>query len=495
MPPMRPSVSRASALPDPADRSSNDGWIDAADPPEPARRLESDALGAVEVPASHYWGAQTQRSIHNFPFGQLMPSAIVHAFGHLKAACAEVNQVMGRLDRERCEAIVTAAEDVACGRLDAEFPLRVWQTGSGTQSNMNANEVIANRAIEALGGVLGSKDPVHPNDHVNLSQSSNDTFPAAMHIAVVLELERTLLPAVERLLAVLEARSTEFAGLIKIGRTHLQDAVPLSLGQEFSGYAAQLQLALEAIRGSLPRVRELAIGGTAVGTGLNAPRGFGEAVAERLTQRLGTPFLSAPNKFQALAGHEALAAAHGALTVLAGSLMKIANDIRWLGSGPRCGLGELLLPENEPGSSIMPGKVNPTQCESLTMVAVQVMGNNTAVQMAASQGNFELNVFKPLIAHNVLESIALLSGGCDGFRQHCIEGLRADEQRISALLNQSLMLVTALTPVIGYDQASAIAKHAHHHGLSLREAALALGAISAEDFDRWLRPEAMVEPG
>ena len=455
-------------------------------------RQETDSMGAIAVPAEHYWGAQTQRSITNFPFGQRMPLAIVHAFGQLKAACAEANRDLGKLEPGLCAAIVAAAEQVAGGELDAEFPLKVWQTGSGTQSNMNANEVIANRAVEALGGELGSKSPVHPNDHVNLSQSSNDTFPAAMHVAVVLELEQQLLPAVEQLAAALQAKATSYAGLVKIGRTHLQDAVPLSLGQEFSGYVMQLQLALEAIRQSLPRVRELAIGGTAVGTGLNAPKGFGEAVAARLSERLGTAFSSAPNKFQALAGHEALASAHGALTVLAGSLMKIANDIRWLGSGPRCGLGELVLPENEPGSSIMPGKVNPTQCESLTMVAVQVMGNNTAVQMAASQGNFELNVFKPLIAHNVLESIELLAGACTSFREHCIEGLRANEQRIERLLNQSLMLVTALTPAIGYDRASGIAKHAHKHGLSLREAALVLGEINGEEFDQWVRPEKMV---
>jgi len=449
-------------------------------------------MGTIAVPAAHYWGAQTQRSITNFPFGQRMPLAIVHAFGQLKAACAEANRDLGKLDPSLCAAIVTASDEVAAGSLDAEFPLKVWQTGSGTQSNMNANEVIANRAIEGLGGVLGSKSPVHPNDHVNLSQSSNDTFPAAMHIAAVLELERTLLPAVEERAAALQARATAWAGLVKIGRTHLQDAVPLSLGQEFSGYVAQLQLSLEAIRASLPRLRELAIGGTAVGTGLNAPRGFGEAVAVRLSERLGTAFASAPNKFQALAGHEAIATTHGALTVLAGSLMKIANDIRWLGSGPRCGLGELVLPENEPGSSIMPGKVNPTQCESLTMVAVQVMGNNTAVQLAASQGNFELNVFKPLIAHNVLESIELLAGGCRSFREHCIEGLKVNEARIERLLNQSLMLVTALTPAIGYDRASGIAKHAHRHGLSLKEAALVLGEISGEEFDQLVRPERMV---
>jgi fumarate hydratase class II len=357
---------------------------------------------------------------------------------------------------------------------------------------MNVNEVIANRAIEAAGGVLGSKQPVHPNDHVNLSQSSNDTFPTALHVAVAINLERALIPAVEGLIAALAAKATAFAGIIKIGRTHLQDAVPLSLGQEFGGYAAQLELGLQSLRHSLPQVMQLAIGGTAVGTGLNAPVGFGEAVAERLGERIGLPFSSAPNKFQALAGQEPLAAAHGALTVLAGSLMKIANDIRWLGSGPRCGLGELVLPENEPGSSIMPGKVNPTQCESLTMVAVQVIANNTAVQLAASQGNFELNVFKPLIARNVLESIQLLTGSCHCFRSFCLEGLEANRGRIETLLDQSLMLVTALTPAIGYDRACAIANHAHTNQLSLREAALVLGEVSSEEFDRWVQPSEMI---
>ena len=457
-------------------------------------RLETDSMGAIEVPDQHYWGAQTQRSIHHFPFGQAMPLAVVHAFGALKAACAEVNQAKGKLSPELAALIVAASEEVAAGTLDAEFPLKVWQTGSGTQTNMNVNEVIANRAIEALGGELGSKQPVHPNDHVNLSQSSNDTFPAALHLAVALALSDELLPAVEALRDALDRKAQGFADVIKIGRTHLQDAVPLSLGQEMGGWVAQLEIGLEAIAASLPRVRDLAIGGTAVGTGLNAPAGFGEAVAARLSERLGQPFVSAKNKFQALAGQEALAATHGALTVLAGSLMKIANDIRWLASGPRCGLGELILPENEPGSSIMPGKVNPTQCESLTMVCVQVMGNNTAVQIASSQGNFELNVFKPLIAANLLESIGLLAGGCHSFRQHCIEGLEADRSRIDQLLDQSLMLVTALTPAIGYDRASAIAKHAHHHQLSLKEAALILGEISAEDFDQLVQPGQMVGP-
>ncbi|MFQ6538827.1 MULTISPECIES: class II fumarate hydratase [Aphanothece] len=464
-----------------------------ADPAPPTRR-ETDSLGAVAVPADHYWGAQTQRSLHHFPFGQAMPLAVIHAFGQLKAACAEVNRDKGRLDPQLADLIVAAAEEVATGQLDGEFPLRIWQTGSGTQTNMNVNEVIANRAIAAVGGVLGSKQPVHPNDHVNLSQSSNDTFPAALHLAVAVALDGQLIPAVTALIEALSTKARAFSRIIKIGRTHLQDAVPLSLGQEFGGYAAQLQLGLESLLATLPQVHQLAIGGTAVGTGLNAPHGYGEAVAARLRERLALPFTSAPNKFQALAGHEPLAAAHGALTVLAGSLLKIANDIRWLASGPRCGLGELVLPENEPGSSIMPGKVNPTQCESLTMVAVQVMGNNGAVQMAASQGNFELNVFKPLIAHNVMESIELLSGACTGFRTHCIEGLQANEARIETLLDQSLMLVTALTPAIGYDRACAIAKHAHHHQLSLREAALVLGELSAEEFDQWVQPERMVEP-
>jgi fumarate hydratase class II len=449
-------------------------------------------MGSVVVPAQRYWGAQTQRSLRFFPYGAAMPMAVVHAFGELKAACAEVNSDLGRLDPQLAAWIEAAAAEVAAGELDQEFPLRVWQTGSGTQTNMNVNEVIANRAIEAAGGVLGSKTPVHPNDHVNLSQSSNDTFPTAMHLAVTIGLERSLLPALTALITALRQKQQAWAGVIKIGRTHLQDAVPLSLAQEVGGWAAQLELAMDTIQTSLPQVRQLAIGGTAVGTGLNAPQGFGEAVARRLSERIGLPFSSAPDKFQALAGHEPLAAVHGALTVLAGSLIKIANDIRWLASGPRCGLGELILPENEPGSSIMPGKVNPTQCESLTMVAVQVMGNNTAVQMAASQGNFELNVFKPLLAHNLLESLELLSGACEGFRRHCVEGMEANEKRIAELLDRSLMLVTALTPAIGYDRACAIARHAHREGLSLREAALALGGISAEEFDRCVEPARMV---
>ncbi|MFM9072622.1 MAG: class II fumarate hydratase [Cyanobium sp.] len=455
-------------------------------------RVETDSLGPVEVPAHHYWGAQTQRSLQLFPFGEKMPLAIVHAFGHLKAACAEVNAAVGKLDPALASVIVAAAEEVGSGALDPEFPLKVWQTGSGTQTNMNVNEVIANRSIEAMGGALGSKSPVHPNDHVNLSQSSNDTFPTAMHLATSIALERKLLPALEALIASLATKAETFAGLVKIGRTHLQDAVPLTLGQEFGGYQAQLDLALHGLRATLPALRALAIGGTAVGTGLNAPPGFGEAVAARLSDRLGLAFSAAMNKFQALAGHEALAATHGAMAVLAGSLMKIANDIRWLASGPRCGLGELILPANEPGSSIMPGKVNPTQCEMVTMVAVQVLGNNTAVQMASSQGNFELNVFKPLIALNCLSSIELLSGACEGLRNHCIEGLQADKARIAHHLEQSLMLVTALTPVLGYDQACAIARRAHQEGLSLRDSAVLSGCISGEDFDRCVQPHSMI---
>jgi fumarate hydratase class II len=458
-------------------------------------RTETDAMGPVEVPADRYWGAQTERSLHHFPFGERMPLPIVHAFGQLKRACARANHALGTLDAERCRLVEQAAAEVAQGRLDAEFPLKVWQTGSGTQTNMNANEVIANRAIELAGGVLGSKRPVHPNDHVNMSQSSNDTFPTAMHLAAAVELERTLLPAVEALRGALAAKSVEFMPIVKIGRTHLQDAVPLTLGQAFSGFVAQLDLAIAAIRNALPAVRELAIGGTAVGTGLNAPRGFGEAVAAELSAAIGIPFSSAPNKFAALAGHEAMAAAHGALAVLAGALMKIASDIRLLASGPRCGIGELTIPENEPGSSIMPGKVNPTQCESMTMVCVQVLGNNTAVQFAASQGHFELNVFKPVIASNLLHSCELLAGTCSAFREFCAEGIEANRPRIAELLERSLMLVTALAPTIGYDAATEIAKHAHRTGKTLREAAIELGHVDEAIFERVVRPETMTGVG
>ena len=461
---------------------------------ESPRRKESEAMGTVMVEASRYWGAQTERSLHHFPFGERMPIEIVRAFGLLKGACAQANLELGVLPRDIHDLVVAAAKEVASGKLDAEFPLKVWQTGSGTQSNMNVNEVISNRAIEMAGGVMGSKRPVHPNDHVNASQSSNDTFPTALHIAVAIEFERTLLQALKQLRAALEMKSKEFAGIVKIGRTHLQDAVPLTLEQVFSGYVAQIDLAKKALRDALPGLHALAIGGTAVGTGLNAPSGFGELVAKKLAATTGIPFTSAPNKFQALAAHEAAAQAHGALAVLAGSLMKIANDIRWLASGPRCGIGELSIPENEPGSSIMPGKVNPTQCESMTMVCVQVMGNNTSVQIAASQGNFEINVFKPVIARNLLHSCELLTGTCHAFREFCVEGIEANRDRIGELLNQSLMMVTALAPTIGYDKASSIAKKAHAEGTTLRAAALALGYVDDATFDRVVRPESMVGP-
>jgi len=462
--------------------------------PATATRTESDAMGPIEVPAHRYWGAQTERSLHHFPFGDRMPTPIIRAFGLLKSACAEANAEFGLLEPGLRDLIVQAAAEVSSGALDEEFPLKVWQTGSGTQTNMNVNEVISNRAIEMAGGARGSKKPVHPNDHVNMSQSSNDTFPTAMHVAAAIELERTLLPAVQRLRDALASKSRQFERIVKIGRTHLQDAVPLTLGQEFSGYVAQLDASIAAVRATMPGVLDLAIGGTAVGTGLNAPVGFGEAVARRLSAASGLRFTSAANKFAALAGHEGMAFAHGALAVLAGALMKIANDVRWLASGPRCGLGELVIPENEPGSSIMPGKVNPTQSESMTMVCVQVMGNNAAVQLAASQGNFELNVFKPVIAFNLLHSCELLAGSCDAFREFCVEGIEANEPRIARLLHESLMLVTALAPTIGYDKATHIAKHAHKHGKTLKDSAIELGHVDEETFRRVVRPEQMVGP-
>jgi fumarate hydratase, class II len=459
-------------------------------------RTESDSMGALEVPADRYWGAQTQRSLHHFAIGdpaaERMPREVVHALGLLKRACAEVNLGAGRLAPDVGEAIIAAADEVARGELDEHFPLFIWQTGSGTQSNMNANEVIANRAIERLGGVLGSKDPVHPNDHVNMAQSSNDTFPTAMHVAAAWLLSERLRPSVERLRDALDARAREFDDIVKIGRTHLQDAVPLTLGQEFSGYVAQLDADLLRIDASLPGLHELAIGGTAVGTGLNAPPGFGEAVAARLAQATGLAFVSAANKFAALAAHDAMVFASGALATLAASLMKVANDLRWLGSGPRSGLGELILPENEPGSSIMPGKVNPTQSEALTMVVVQVFGNDAAVTFAGSQGNFELNVYKPVMAANLLRSARLLSDACESFRAYAVEGLQADRARIAELVERSLMLVTALSPRIGYDRAAEVAKRAHHDGSTLRDAALALGYVSAAEFDELVRPERMV---
>ena len=461
-----------------------------------ATRTESDSMGAVEVPADRYWGAQTQRSLHHFAIGheeaERMPREIVHAMGLLKRACAEVNARDGRLDPGVAGHVIAAAGEVADGALDEHFPLYIWQTGSGTQTNMNANEVIANRAIELAGGRLGTKAPVHPNDHVNMSQSSNDTYPTAMHVATALVLVRDLIPSVGRLRDALDERAREFASIIKIGRTHLQDAVPLSLGQEFSGYVAQLDADIERFGAVLPGLYELAIGGTAVGTGLNAPAGFGEAVAARLAEVTGLPFVSAPNKFAALAAHDAMVFAAGALSTLAVSLTKIANDVRWLGSGPRSGLGELVLPENEPGSSIMPGKVNPTQAEAITMVAAQVFGNTAAVTYAGSQGNFELNVYKPVIAANVLRSARLLSDACDRFREFAIEGLQADRERIAEHVGRSLMLVTALSPRIGYDRAAEVAKKAHHEGTTLREAALALGHVSEDEFDELVRPERMV---
>ncbi|HVM11737.1 MAG TPA: class II fumarate hydratase [Actinomycetota bacterium] len=458
-------------------------------------RVETDAMGPIEVPADRYWGAQTQRSLHHFSIGDdRMPVEVVRAFGILKKACAEVNADLGRLPREKAEPIVAAAQEVIDGKLDEHFPLYVWQTGSGTQSNMNANEVIANRAIELTGGVLGSKDPIHPNDHVNMSQSSNDTFPTAMHVAAARAMVERLIPSVRALREALDARAREWTDLVKIGRTHLQDAVPVTLGQEFSGYVAQLDADLARLEASLDGLYELAIGGTAVGTGLNAPAGFGEKVAARIAQQTGLPFRAAGNFFAALAAHDAMVAAHGAMRTLATSLMKIANDIRWLGSGPRSGLGELELPENEPGSSIMPGKVNPTQSEAMTMVCTQVFGNDVAITVAGSQGNFELNVFKPVIVRNFLHSVAILSDVCRTFREFCVEGIRPNQERIAELVDRSLMLVTALSPHIGYDKAAEIAKKAHHDRRTLRETALELGYVTEEQYDEWVRPDRMVGP-
>jgi fumarate hydratase, class II len=461
--------------------------------PVPTTRIESDSMGPIAVRADRYWGAQTERSLHHFGIGDdRMPIPVVRALGLLKKAAAAVNRERGLLDARRAELITRAADEVIAGTLDEHFPLSVWQTGSGTQTNMNVNEVIANRAIELAGGKLGSKDPVHPNDHVNMSQSSNDTFPTAMHVAAALEVTRRLVPTVKALRNALAAKAREFADIVKIGRTHLQDAVPLTLGQEFSGYVAQLDAGLARIDAALSGLLALAIGGTAVGTGLNAPAGFGEAVSRKLAEQTGLPFVSASNKFAALAAHDDLVMASGALRTLAAALMKIANDLRWLGSGPRSGLGELTLPANEPGSSIMPGKVNPTQAEALTMVAVQVIGNDMAIALAGSQGNFELNVFKPVIIFNFLHSVSLLTDACARFREFCVEGIEANRARIAELVGRSLMLVTALAPHIGYDRAAAIAKRAHAEGLTLRDAALLSGHVTAEQYDRWVRPEDMV---
>jgi len=459
-------------------------------------RIEHDSMGEVAVPADHYWGAQTERSRRNFTIGgERFPPAFVRALALVKKACALTNVALGTLPRELGDAIARACDEVVRGERDDEFPLVIWQTGSGTQTNMNANEVIANRAIELLGGKVGSRSPVHPNDHVNRSQSSNDVFPTAMHVATVLELEGTLTPAVGHLRATLDAKAKAFADVLKIGRTHLQDATPVTLGQEVSGWVAELDLGLRAVRAALPLLYELAIGGTAVGTGVNAPAGFGDAVARELARLTGKPFVGAPNRFAALAGHEAMAAASGALRVLATALNKIANDVRWLASGPRAGIGELAIPENEPGSSIMPGKVNPTQGEALAMVCMQVMGNDAAVGIAAASGNFELNVAKPLIVDNVLRSTRLLAEAAESFDTRCAAGLEPRRDVIRRHLESSLMLVTALSPVVGYDVAAKVAKHAHEHGLTLREAALALGAVDAETFDRLVRPEKMVGGG
>ena len=459
-------------------------------------RIESDSMGDIEVPASRYWGAQTERSLHHFNIGtDIMPREITHAFGILKKAAALTNLELGKLTQDKANLIIQAAEEVSLGQLDEHFPLHVWQTGSGTQSNMNANEVISNRAIELAGGVLGSKKPIHPNDDVNMSQSSNDTFPTAMHIAVALAFHNKLLPAVNALREGLETKKKEFDSIVKIGRTHLQDAVPMTLGQEFSGYVAQLDACIARMKQVQPELYELALGGTAVGTGLNTHPEFAEKGAAHIAALTQLPFVSAPNKFAALASHEAMVMAHSVLKTLACALMKIANDVRWLGSGPRCGIGELILPENEPGSSIMPGKVNPTQCEAMTMVCAQVIGNDTTVAVAASQGNFELNVFKPVIVFNVLHSLNLLADTCHSFLEFCVEGLQANRPVIDHYLHHSLMLVTALNQHIGYDNASKIAKTAYHDNSSLLDAALKLKLLTAEQFAEWVKPEDMVHPG
>ena len=458
-------------------------------------RTETDSFGPLEVPSEKYWGAQTQRSILNFPIGwEKQPVSIVRALGVIKQACAQANLELGKLDEERANAIIQAASEVVEGKLDDNFPLVVWQTGSGTQSNMNANEVIANRAIEILGGDIGSKDPVHPNDHCNMGQSSNDTFPTAMHIATAMSAQSVLLPGLEKLHAALEEKIKEFDGIIKIGRTHTQDATPLTLSQEFSGYAHQLAKGIERVKRALGDIYELAQGGTAVGTGLNTVPGWDQMVAKNMAEITGLPFITAPNKFEALAAHDAMVEISGSLKTVAASLFKIANDIRLLGSGPRCGLGELILPENEPGSSIMPGKVNPTQCEALTQVCAHVIGNDAAVGFAGSQGHFELNVYKPMMAYNVLQSMQLIGDACSAFTDNLISGLKADETRIDKLMRESLMLVTALAPQIGYDNATTVAKTAHKNGTTLREEAIALDFVDGETFDQVVRPENMVGP-
>jgi len=460
-----------------------------------ATRTETDSFGPLEVPADKYWGAQTQRSLMNFEIGtETMPVPLVRALGIVKRAAALTNMGLGVLDKKRGEAIAEAAQEVIDGKFNDNFPLAVWQTGSGTQSNMNANEVIANRAIELLGGTIGSKDPVHPNDHVNMGQSSNDTFPTAMHISAVEEVHHRLLPGLEHLRVALSDKAEHWGGIIKIGRTHLQDATPLTLGQEFSGYAHQVGRGIERVNGALHRMYELAQGGTAVGTGLNAKKGFAEKFAAQVSDITGLPFITAENKFEALAAHDAMVELSGALNVVAVSLFKIANDIRLLGSGPRSGLGELSLPENEPGSSIMPGKVNPTQCEALTMVCTRVMGNHTTITVAGSQGQFELNVFNPVLIYSLLQSIRLLGDAARSFTDHCVMGIEPNKDRIADLMARSLMLVTALAPKIGYDNATKVAKTAHKNGTTLREEAVKLGFVTEEEFDKIVRPENMIGP-
>lgn len=452
-------------------------------------------MGAIEVPNDRYWGAQTARSLIHFAIGEdVKPPELIKALGILKKACALANRDLGKLPKEKCELLVAAADEVIAGKLDDHFPLRIWQTGSGTQSNMNANEVISNRAIEMAGGEMGSKKPIHPNDDVNMSQSSNDTFPTAMSIAAASVVVGNLLPAVKQLRDTLHRKAVDFDKIVKIGRTHLQDATPLTLGQEFSGYVALLDNACRDLERSLGGLRDLAVGGTAVGTGLNAHPEFGDRASAHIAELTGQPFCSAPNKFAALSGHNEFVVASGAVKSLACALMKIANDIRWLASGPRCGLGELTIPENEPGSSIMPGKVNPTQSEALTMIAVQVMGNDTAIGIAASQGNFELNVFKPVIIHNFLHSVRLIADGCRSFDEHCAQGIEPNLEIIAGYVKNSLMLVTALNPHIGYDKAAQIAKKAHKEGTGLKDAAVALGFVTPEQFDEWVVAERMTRP-
>lgn len=456
-------------------------------------RSETDSFGPIDVASDKYWGAQTQRSLQNFKIGgQRMPDALIRAFGILKKAAAETNMELGALDKTLCDGICKAADEVISGKLEGHFPLVVWQTGSGTQTNMNVNEVISNRAIEMMGGVVGSKKPVHPNDHVNMGQSSNDSFPTAMHISAAMEIVNLLIPALTHLHGALDKKAKEFAHIVKIGRTHLQDATPVTLGQEFSGYAMQVQLAIVRAKECLQRIYPLAQGGTAVGTGLNCKKGFAELFAKKVAAMTGQPFITAANKFEAMAAHDAMVEASGVMNTIAVSFMKIANDIRLLGSGPRCGIGEISLPENEPGSSIMPGKVNPTQSEAMTMVCAQVMGNHVAVTIGGSNGHFELNVFKPVIIHNLLQSIRLLADSANSFTDNCVVGITANEERIKKIVNESLMLVTALNPHIGYDNAAKIAKKAHAEGKTLKEVTLELGLLTSEKFDEVVRPEQMV---